>query len=43
MADHTERLEQTPPRPVEESGWQTPEFVIVETALEVTAYSLATR
>ncbi|MER5178788.1 pyrroloquinoline quinone precursor peptide PqqA [Streptomyces sp. NPDC002896] len=24
-------------------GWQTPEYVVVETALEVTAYSLATR
>ncbi|WP_406724014.1 pyrroloquinoline quinone precursor peptide PqqA [Streptomyces sp. GD-15H] len=40
MAEHTE---QAPPCPVEETGWQTPEFVIVETALEVTAYSLATR
>ncbi|MFE6872440.1 pyrroloquinoline quinone precursor peptide PqqA [Kitasatospora sp. NPDC057692] len=43
MADHTERIEQVPPRPVEESDWQTPEFVVVETALEVTAYSLSTR
>ncbi|MCP3821712.1 pyrroloquinoline quinone precursor peptide PqqA [Streptomyces sp. A3M-1-3] len=26
-----------------EAGWQTPQYVVVETALEVTAYSLATR
>ncbi|MGK5629363.1 pyrroloquinoline quinone precursor peptide PqqA [Streptomyces sp. URMC 123] len=27
----------------EETTWQTPDYVVVETALEVTAYSLTTR
>ncbi|MBC9727568.1 pyrroloquinoline quinone precursor peptide PqqA [Streptomyces sp. TRM68367] len=26
-----------------ETGWQSPEYEVVETALEVTAYALATR
>lgn len=28
---------------IEESAWRRPEYAVVETALEVTAYSLATR
>jgi coenzyme PQQ precursor peptide PqqA len=43
MDQRTERTEQCPQPPVNETGWQTPEYVIVETALEVTAYSLASR
>ncbi|MGW3568159.1 pyrroloquinoline quinone precursor peptide PqqA [Streptomyces sp. NPDC000941] len=34
--------EQTRPR-IEETAWQTPDYVVVDTALEVTAYSLTTR
>ncbi|MES4904024.1 MULTISPECIES: pyrroloquinoline quinone precursor peptide PqqA [unclassified Streptomyces] len=34
--------EQARPR-VEETAWQTPDYVVVDTALEVTAYSLTTR
>ncbi|WP_431046434.1 pyrroloquinoline quinone precursor peptide PqqA [Streptomyces sp. P1-3] len=42
MNDTPQQAEQTALRP-EETAWQTPDYVIVETALEVTAYSLSTR
>ncbi|WEV24334.1 pyrroloquinoline quinone precursor peptide PqqA [Streptomyces sp. 71268] len=29
--------------PAAEGGWQTPDYTVVETALEVTAYSLSKR
>ncbi|GAA3377341.1 hypothetical protein GCM10020367_52650 [Streptomyces sannanensis] len=45
--DHTARFEHTARSEgtqfVEEAAWQRPEYTVVETALEVTAYSLATR
>ncbi|MFJ8078300.1 pyrroloquinoline quinone precursor peptide PqqA [Streptomyces sp. NPDC096176] len=31
------------PAYIEEAAWHRPEYVVVETALEVTAYSLASR
>ncbi|TPQ22883.1 pyrroloquinoline quinone precursor peptide PqqA [Streptomyces sporangiiformans] len=34
---------QAQPGSEETSGWQTPDYVVVETALEVTAYSLNNR
>ncbi|MGW0842302.1 pyrroloquinoline quinone precursor peptide PqqA [Streptomyces sp. NPDC002787] len=34
---------QAPPVDEEASSWQTPDFVVVETALEVTAYALSNR
>ncbi|MGW0710858.1 pyrroloquinoline quinone precursor peptide PqqA [Streptomyces sp. NPDC002643] len=34
---------QTPPVHEEAPSWQTPDFVVVETALEVTAYVLSNR
>jgi len=34
--------DRTPPAP-EETAWQTPDYEVVETALEVTAYSLNAR
>ncbi|WP_406729007.1 hypothetical protein WJ438_36700 [Streptomyces sp. GD-15H] len=43
MAGRTGRIEQAPPHFVEVTGRQAPEYVIVETALEATAHSLATR
>ncbi|NGO07080.1 pyrroloquinoline quinone precursor peptide PqqA [Streptomyces sp. HC44] len=40
-------VQETPDAPVVtvagETGWQSPEYEVVETALEVTAYALATR
>ncbi|WP_157531490.1 MULTISPECIES: pyrroloquinoline quinone precursor peptide PqqA [unclassified Kitasatospora] len=41
MKDTAERQE--PALDAEETVWQTPEFSVVETALEVTAYALSTR
>jgi coenzyme PQQ precursor peptide PqqA len=35
--------QQTQPGPGETAQWQTPEFAVVETAMEVTAYSLTAR
>jgi coenzyme PQQ precursor peptide PqqA len=29
--------------PAQTGGWQTPDFTVVDTALEVTAYSLRTK
>ncbi|WP_210583224.1 pyrroloquinoline quinone precursor peptide PqqA [Streptomyces sp. GESEQ-35] len=37
-----QELQQTP-AVTAENGWRSPEYEIVETALEVTAYLLATR
>lgn len=34
---------QAQPREEEAGAWQTPGFVVVDTALEVTAYSLSNR
>ncbi|MFE6622092.1 pyrroloquinoline quinone precursor peptide PqqA [Streptomyces sp. NPDC057740] len=46
MTDDIQRSEQ-PGRTTEEepvqADWQTPEYAVVDTALEVTAYSLTTR
>jgi coenzyme PQQ precursor peptide PqqA len=42
--NETERHPEEQARPrVEETAWQTPDYVVVETALEVTAYSLNAR
>lgn len=37
MVEQTEQVPESP------AIWSTPEYTVVETALEVTAYSLATR
>jgi coenzyme PQQ precursor peptide PqqA len=34
---------QPSPTPTAETTWQSPEYEVVDTALEVTAYALATR
>ncbi|GAA1190389.1 coenzyme PQQ precursor peptide PqqA [Kitasatospora gansuensis] len=41
MNETAERQEST--LDTEETVWRTPEFSVVETALEVTAYALSTR
>jgi len=38
-----QREQRTPSCSEEQAVWQSPGYVVVETALEVTAYSLATR
>ncbi|WKX68856.1 pyrroloquinoline quinone precursor peptide PqqA [Streptomyces sp. XD-27] len=46
MNDSRQQAEQTAPCPEEtawQTAWQTPDYVIVDTALEVTAYALTTR
>ncbi|MFF7164687.1 pyrroloquinoline quinone precursor peptide PqqA [Streptomyces sp. NPDC008086] len=46
MHETTEPLkpvEHTPSKRTEEATWQTPACEVVDTALEVTAYSLTTR
>lgn len=43
MADTTEQTPAHRERPESPAVWSTPEYTVVETALEVTAYSLATR
>ncbi|MEV5338537.1 pyrroloquinoline quinone precursor peptide PqqA [Streptomyces sp. NPDC052676] len=40
--DQTSTTERNLPEQAE-SGWQTPEFTVIDTALEVTAYSLNSR
>ncbi|MFJ3306619.1 pyrroloquinoline quinone precursor peptide PqqA [Streptomyces sp. NPDC086549] len=39
--DRGARTEAAPP--TAEAAWERPDYVVVDTALEVTAYSLATR
>ncbi|KUO10095.1 pyrroloquinoline quinone precursor peptide PqqA [Streptomyces sp. DSM 15324] len=46
MNDTTERAEHRPTAPAEapdSAVWRTPGYTVVDTALEVTAYSLAAR
>ncbi|MFJ9538984.1 pyrroloquinoline quinone precursor peptide PqqA [Streptomyces sp. NPDC101225] len=46
MNDVTEQVrtvEQTPAREPDGATWQTPSYEVVDTALEVTAYSLSSR
>jgi coenzyme PQQ precursor peptide PqqA len=40
MTEAMEKIEQFTQTATEETAWQTPEYSVVETALEVTAYSL---
>ena len=40
MTEFMEKTEQLTQTTTEETAWQTPEYSVVETALEVTAYSL---
>ncbi|MEN8654634.1 pyrroloquinoline quinone precursor peptide PqqA [Streptomyces sp. 21So2-11] len=39
----SERSDRTLTALLSETAWQTPQYTVVETALEVTAYSLSTR
>lgn len=41
--EQTEHQAATPAEQTDQAGWQTPGYTVVDTALEVTAYSLATR
>ncbi|MFF8970329.1 pyrroloquinoline quinone precursor peptide PqqA [Streptomyces sp. NPDC014995] len=41
--EQTERQAATTPEQSDRTPWQTPGYTVVDTALEVTAYSLATR
>ncbi|MCQ4209430.1 pyrroloquinoline quinone precursor peptide PqqA [Streptomyces longispororuber] len=41
MQDHT--LPQPQSQPAETPGWQTPDFTIVDTAMEISAYALSTK
>ncbi|MET9447478.1 pyrroloquinoline quinone precursor peptide PqqA [Streptomyces cinerochromogenes] len=45
MTEAAERAEQPArtPEETERTAWQTPGYVVVDTALEVTAYSLSVR
>jgi len=46
MNEATEQLrpvEQTPAQETDGTAWQTPSYEVVDTALEVTAYSLSSR
>jgi coenzyme PQQ precursor peptide PqqA len=41
--EQTKAAEQAPPTETAPAGWQTPGYEAVDTALEVTAYSLNSR
>lgn len=41
--DREARTEAVPRPDAAEAAWERPDYVVVDTALEVTAYSLATR
>ncbi|MER5210251.1 pyrroloquinoline quinone precursor peptide PqqA [Streptomyces sp. NPDC002838] len=43
MQNSKETPDQPSPTPTDQTTWQSPEYEVVETALEVTAYALATR
>ncbi|WFB10946.1 pyrroloquinoline quinone precursor peptide PqqA [Streptomyces sp. LX-29] len=43
MNEPEQHPEQAPQPGPAETVWQTPDFVVIETALEVTAYSLTKR
>ncbi|MFF3850645.1 pyrroloquinoline quinone precursor peptide PqqA [Streptomyces sp. NPDC002328] len=41
--EQTERPAAAPAEQTDRSGWRTPGYTVVDTALEVTAYSLSAR
>ncbi|MEV0639311.1 pyrroloquinoline quinone precursor peptide PqqA [Streptomyces sp. NPDC050619] len=41
--EQTKPAEQNTAQKTDTTGWQTPEFTVIDTALEVTAYSLNSR
>ncbi|MFJ8827029.1 pyrroloquinoline quinone precursor peptide PqqA [Streptomyces sp. NPDC102467] len=41
MHDHTLPETGTEAQPAEQTGWQTPDFTVVDTAMEITAYALS--
>ncbi len=41
--EQTEPVAHIRPHPADPSGWQAPAYEVVDTALEVTAYSLSSR
>ncbi|MER6980654.1 pyrroloquinoline quinone precursor peptide PqqA [Streptomyces carpinensis] len=43
MHDETRTQRQSEPAAQSLAGWQSPDFTVVDTALEVTAYSLRTK
>ncbi|WP_172382691.1 pyrroloquinoline quinone precursor peptide PqqA [Streptomyces sp. MNP-20] len=43
MNSHDTQTSELPPGPGDRTAWQTPEYTVVETSLEVTAYRLADR
>ncbi|WP_392958693.1 pyrroloquinoline quinone precursor peptide PqqA [Streptomyces sp. LN245] len=43
MYDETRTQHQAEPTAQTPTGWQSPDFTVVDTALEVTAYSLRTK
>jgi coenzyme PQQ precursor peptide PqqA len=48
MYDHTLPQDQAetqavPAEPTERAGWQAPDFTVVDTAMEITAYALSAK
>ncbi|MFI8932940.1 pyrroloquinoline quinone precursor peptide PqqA [Streptomyces sp. NPDC053474] len=43
MNSHDTQTSELPADPAAPTAWQTPEYTVVETSLEVTAYRLADR
>jgi hypothetical protein len=43
MTESMEQAAHLPPTTAEDADWRSPDYVVVDTALEVTAYSLSIR
>ncbi|WP_338703231.1 pyrroloquinoline quinone precursor peptide PqqA [Streptomyces sp. Q6] len=43
MQDNTLPTPQPQAQPAQSTGWQTPDFTVVDTAMEITAYALSSK